>query len=103
MSQPQRLAVHKLARQRGMTYRQFVDSHNALELAEELAFERIDPAPDINRGFARMCSVMVNMWGDGKRQTTSDDFMPPKLYRQRKEQTAEEQVQLLSTIAARPA
>jgi hypothetical protein len=80
-----------------MTYRQLVDSHNAFDLAEELAFERLEPAPDLNKLFARLTAIVWNAWFSPKR--SEEDFMPPKPFIERRE-NPEKIHAIFSAIAA---
>lgn len=70
-----------------MTVRQLLVSMDAKELAEWMAYDRLEPFGEQRADLrsAMVCTIMANAWsGKGKRLKV-DDFMP-KFERQQKKQ-----------------
>jgi hypothetical protein len=53
------------------------------ELSEWMAFEQLEPQQDIYWACGMLASIVVNMFGNGRKRYTPQDFMPVSSKRKR--------------------
>jgi len=83
-----------------MTDYEFISKHDSYQLSEQIAFEAIDPTPDLNWHFGQLDSILARLLGDGKKKWTPQDFMQGKKVVKLREQSPGEQMAIFGAIAA---
>jgi hypothetical protein len=84
----------------GKTVGQLLEEIDSVELSEWLAYDRIEPLPDLWAMHGQLASLVHNAWFKG-RSRGPEDFIPAR--RERREQSPQEQMAIVDRLRARMA
>lgn len=79
--------------------RQLLSEMDSEEVSEWMAFDQLEPLPDVSWSSGMVAATMCNLWGKRTKPFKPNDFMP--VYRQTKTHSPEQDMALLDAMIAR--